>query len=64
MSLEPQWERHVGNVSATLNLFCLEKHPDELTEVLGIEPTSKSFARLGASLDIQVRNIDGTHNPN
>ena len=49
MSAKPQWKTHVGRVSATLILICMEKHPDEVTEELGIRPTDKSHSRMPAS---------------
>ena len=33
------WKRHVGKVSATLTLLCPDAKPDELTAILGIQPT-------------------------
>jgi hypothetical protein len=43
MAFEAQWKRHVGKVSATLRFFCVEVHPDELTKLLGIQPTETSY---------------------
>jgi len=39
MPFEPKWERHVGKVSATLVLGCPEMNSDEVSEILGIQPT-------------------------
>src|SRR5687767_12130314 len=39
MPSEPQWQRHVGMVSAILMLGCPEMNADEVTAVLGIQPT-------------------------
>jgi hypothetical protein len=49
MPLEPQWKRHVGRVSATLELLCFETHQDAVTEALGIKPTSAQTAHEAAA---------------
>jgi hypothetical protein len=42
MPNEPQWTRHVGNVSATLQLLCPELSGEQITEALDVEPTETS----------------------
>jgi hypothetical protein len=49
MPFNAEWKRHVGKVSATLRLFCPEKHPDDLTKILGIQPTDTGYDHTPAT---------------
>src|SRR5689334_19817073 len=42
MPTDSQWTRHVGKVSATLQLLCPELSEEEVTKALDVEPTETS----------------------
>jgi hypothetical protein len=46
---QPEWIRHVGKVSATLQLYCARISGKELTEALGVQPTLAQTAHERAA---------------
>jgi hypothetical protein len=45
MDYQPQWKRHVGKVSATVQFFCVDMTAVRVTDALGVEPTDAQTAR-------------------
>ncbi len=44
MEYQPQWKRHVGKVSATARIYCIDMTAEQITEALGVKPTRAQTA--------------------